>query len=93
MLVGRADPPMTLPQVDLGPYDTAQPSSVSRRHAELYWHDGRLLLVDLGSTNGTQLNGRALTTSGPRQPGVPVELAAGDRLRFGMVECEVVIQM
>ncbi len=31
--------------------------TVSRRHAELRLHDGRWLLSDLGSTNGTWVNG------------------------------------
>jgi predicted component of type VI protein secretion system len=89
LLVGRTDLPATTPDIDLAPADSALPPSVSRRHAELYWHDGRLLLVDLGSTNGTWLNGQRLPTPGLRQPGAAVELKPGDRLRFGAVECEV----
>jgi len=31
--------------------------SVSRRHARLVFRDGRWVLQDLGSTNGTEVNG------------------------------------
>jgi pSer/pThr/pTyr-binding forkhead associated (FHA) protein len=48
---------------------------VSRRHAAFREADDQLAIEDLGSTNGTFVNGRRLT-------GVGV-LAPGDRVRFG----------
>jgi predicted component of type VI protein secretion system len=51
---------------------------VSRRHAALELDDGRVLLADAGSRNGTWLNDR-------RVSGV-VELHDGDLIRFGHVE-------
>ncbi|MBX6314286.1 MAG: GGDEF domain-containing protein [Isosphaeraceae bacterium] len=52
--------------------------TVSRRHAALRSDgDGRVWLTDLGSTNGTFVNGRRLV------PHQPVLLRDGDRLRFG----------
>jgi hypothetical protein len=51
--------------------------SVSRWHARLYREDDQWLLSDLGSTNGTRLNGWRVTT------GVPVN--AGDQVTFGSV--------
>lgn len=33
-------------------------SRVSRRHAEIFWKDGKAWIRDLGSQNGTQVNGR-----------------------------------
>jgi len=52
--------------------------SVSRWHARLYRDDDqRWLLSDLGSTNGTRLNGWRVTT------GVPVK--PGDQVSFGSV--------
>lgn len=51
--------------------------SVSRWHARLYLQDGRWILSDLGSTNGTRLNGWRVTTSVRVQP--------GDRVSFGAV--------
>jgi uncharacterized protein DUF1707/FHA domain-containing protein len=51
--------------------------SVSRWHARLYIQDEQWLLSDLGSTNGTRLNGWRVTT------GVPVK--PGDQVSFGSV--------
>ena len=51
--------------------------SVSRWHARLYTEDEQWLLSDLGSTNGTRLNGWRVTT------GVPVK--PGDQVTFGTV--------
>lgn len=48
--------------------------NVSRRHAELRRASGRWLLVDLGSTNGTTVNGKLAREH---------ELSHGDRLMFG----------
>ena len=48
--------------------------NVSRRHAELRRAGGRWLLVDLGSTNGTTVNGKLAREH---------ELSHGDRLMFG----------
>ncbi|MBM4345653.1 MAG: FHA domain-containing protein, partial [Deltaproteobacteria bacterium] len=38
--------------------------SVSRQHARIIWHEGRYVLEDLGSSNGTFFNGDRL---GPHQ--------------------------
>ena len=42
---------------------------VSGRHARFYIHSRRLLLEDLGSTNGTWLNGVRLVAPSPLSPG------------------------
>lgn len=49
--------------------------SVSRWHARLHHEDEQWQLSDLGSTNGTRLNGWRVTTSVPIQP--------GDQVTFG----------
>lgn len=49
-------------------------SRVSRRHARLHARDGVLVLTDLGSTNGTRVNGHRVTE---------VVLGAGDRIDIG----------
>jgi hypothetical protein len=49
-------------------------SRVSRRHARLHARDGVLVLTDLGSTNGTRVNGHRITE---------VVLGAGDRISVG----------
>jgi pSer/pThr/pTyr-binding forkhead associated (FHA) protein len=58
--------------------------SVSGRHAEIVLVAENCYLKDLGSTNGTMVNG---------QPAKEVQLHANDRIRFGKVEarfeCEV----
>jgi len=43
---------------------------VSRRHCEIYWDGKRAEVVDLGSTNGTELNGVAITREGLPDRGV-----------------------
>src|SRR5205823_2106952 len=50
---------------------------VSARHAEIVERDGRRYLRDLGSTNGTELNGS------PLAPDSSVPLADGDTLQIG----------
>ena len=47
----------------------------SRRHAEIWREGGRWFLRDLGSRNGTRLNGMLVAG--------PVEIRAGDRVSLG----------
>lgn len=61
-------------------------ASVSRRHAELRSAGGRLYIEDLGSTNGTFVNGRKLV-QGHRH-----ELREGDSLKLGKVKGSVQIE-
>jgi hypothetical protein len=49
-------------------------SGVSRHHAEVRYSDGRVGIVDLGSTNGVAVNGK---------PAERVELKDGDRIDIG----------
>ena len=53
---------------------------VSRRHFRLFRADGALMVEDLGSMNGTVLDGTALAA------GVAAPLAGGARLRVGQIE-------
>jgi hypothetical protein len=55
-------------------------ATVSRRHARLCLAGEALQVEDLGSTNGTMVNGTALRS------GAPVALHAGNKLRIGDVE-------
>ena len=48
---------------------------VSAHHARLYEREGRVWVEDLGSTNGTLLNGRRVRR--------PAAMRPGDRLRIG----------
>ncbi|ACU53063.1 FHA domain containing protein [Acidimicrobium ferrooxidans DSM 10331] len=54
---------------------------VSRRHAEVTIAEGTATVTDLGSTNGTFVNGERVAR--------PTELQAGDVLRLGAVEVRV----
>jgi pSer/pThr/pTyr-binding forkhead associated (FHA) protein len=56
-------------------------STVSQLHARLFRRDGRLYVEDLGSTNGTFVNGKAI--------GKPTELRAKDRLQVGSTVMEL----
>jgi pSer/pThr/pTyr-binding forkhead associated (FHA) protein len=58
---------------------------VSRRHAQITYQEDRLWIEDLGSTNGTKVDGRALGS------GEKAELKGGERISFGGVE--VVLSM
>jgi len=58
-------------------------STVSRRHARLLFADGRLQIEDLGSTNGTAVDGAAA------RPGTPMALQVGSLLRIGDIELAV----
>lgn len=56
-------------------FDAEHDRDVSARHAEIRVEDGKAMLLDLGSTNGTFVNGERVTA--------PVALLTGDVLRFG----------
>ena len=56
-------------------------STVSQLHARIFRKDGRLLVEDLGSTNGTFLNGKRVSA--------PVPLRVRDRLQIGATVLEV----
>jgi pSer/pThr/pTyr-binding forkhead associated (FHA) protein len=51
-------------------------ANVSRRHAELRPRGSAWVLSDLGSTNGTRLNGRAIHTPEVVQPGDEIEVGS-----------------
>lgn len=49
---------------------------VSRKHAQIVIRDGTLFVHDLGSTNGTRLNGKLVEGEQPLQKGDVIEIAA-----------------
>ena len=74
---GRTDPTSdSKPDLDLSPYGALE-KGISRMHAAIQRGEEALTLVDLGSVNGTYLNGQRLT---PNQPRV---LRDGDEVRLG----------
>jgi CRP-like cAMP-binding protein len=83
-LVGRPDPASGIaPDVDLGPFDGNR--TLSRRHARIL-HEGGLYFLreEPGVANGTHVNGVRVAS------GVKVPIQPGDKLRFGLIEVEVV---
>jgi len=77
IIFGRADQSSPhQPDVDLSPFGALE-KGVSRVHAAIDRSDDVLTLVDMGSSNGTNLNGQRLTADQPRV------LRDGDEIRFG----------
>jgi len=75
--IGRLDPATaTFPDIDLT-NDDALEKGVSRRHAKVTRKGSELYLEDLGSVNGTLLNGKRLT------PYLPHVLNDKDEIRVG----------
>jgi pSer/pThr/pTyr-binding forkhead associated (FHA) protein len=50
--------------------------NVSRQHAEIRPRGGSWVITDLGSTNGSQLNGHRIDGSEVLRPGDEIELGA-----------------
>ncbi len=83
VMVGRKDLTTgTLPDLDLTPF-AGYRMGVSRRHAVFRMYDRRIEVVDLGSSNGSRLNGVVL------HPHQPYLLRDGDILTFGKMEMRV----
>ncbi len=86
MILGRRDPTTgATPEVDLTAY-AGYRMGVSRRHASLALENEQLSLWDLGSSNGTFINGTRLT---PHQPN-PVR--DGDEVRLGQMVLRLFFQ-
>jgi ABC-type multidrug transport system ATPase subunit len=63
LTIGRADADIVLPQ-----------ALVSRRHADLRWQDGKHVLIDKDSANGTFVNGERVQGSRALSPGDVVQI-------------------
>ncbi len=78
---------ITTPEFIIGRGDNAQlrPTSdlISRNHCAIRLIDRKVVIEDLGSRNGTFVNGEALTGS--------YEAKAGDNLRVGRLQFEILI--
>jgi len=83
-VIGRNDPPTIIVDLDLTTYDLNNPPSISRRHAEIQWVNGKLQIVDLDSTNGTFVDGKKLS------PKTPVTIQVGSRIKLGNLELEAI---
>ncbi|MCZ7544982.1 MAG: FHA domain-containing protein [Anaerolineae bacterium] len=79
IVLGRRDPGADIdPEIDLTPFAGFR-MGVSRRHAAIRASGDRLNLWDLGSSNGTFLNGQRLA------PDRPYTLHDGDEVRLGQM--------
>ena len=81
--VSEAQPIM--PDIDLTPYQ-AYANGVSRLHAVLKREGNRVFVMDLGSSNGTYLNGKRLT------PNVEQTLNHGDMLSLGKLKIQILLR-
>jgi pSer/pThr/pTyr-binding forkhead associated (FHA) protein len=75
-VLGREGHEQVVPEVNLNPYG-ARDKGVSRVHAALRRDRGQVFLIDLGSSNGTRLNGQLVPA---HQPAL---VASGDEIRLG----------
>jgi pSer/pThr/pTyr-binding forkhead associated (FHA) protein len=81
--LGRSDPSQNIfPEVDLT-VDLALEFGVSREHACIFGQGRTIMVEDLGSTNGTLLNGKRL------DPYIPEFLKHGDQLQLGKLLIDV----
>lgn len=74
-----------LPDVDLSPYE-AYAQGVSRLHAALKINSQRVVIMDLGSSNGTRVNGQKI------MPNVDYPVNHGDMLALGKLKIQVLIR-
>lgn len=86
MILGRRDPTTgATPEVDLTPY-AGYRMGVSRKHASLRMQESQLNLWDLGSSNGTFINGTRLS------PHRPYPIRDGDEIRLGQMVLRLFFQ-
>lgn len=61
-------------------------ANVSRYHAEIEWRDGDFYLIDLRSSNGTTLNGAAVTGEKRLNDGDEILLGGSSKAKFSIDE-------
>jgi FHA domain-containing protein/zinc ribbon protein len=74
-----------MPDIDLTPYQ-AYASGVSRLHAVVKRDADRVMVMDLGSSNGTYLNGRRLN------PHMEESLNHGDIVALGKLKIQILLR-
>jgi len=74
-----------LPDIDLSPFD-AYSKGVSRLHAALKIQSHRVVITDLGSSNGTRVNGQKIV------PHVDYPLNHGDMISLGKFALQILIK-
>ncbi len=74
-----------LPDVDLSPFD-AYAQGVSRLHAALKINKTRVAIMDLGSSNGTRVNGQKIV------PHVDYPVNHNDQIALGKLRIQILIK-
>jgi hypothetical protein len=74
-----------MPDIDLSPYQ-AYAAGVSRLHAVIKRNGARIIFIDLGSANGTYINGKRLV------PNVEQTLNHGDIVALGKLKIQVLFK-
>ena len=74
-----------LPDVDLSPFD-AYAQGVSRLHAALKINKNRVAIMDLGSSNGTRVNGQKIV------PHVDYPINHNDQIALGKLRIQVLVR-
>jgi hypothetical protein len=74
-----------MPDIDLSPYQ-AYAAGVSRLHAVIKRDGSRIIFIDLGSANGTYINGKRLT------PNAEQMLNHGDIIALGKLKLQILIK-
>ena len=87
-VVGRHDPPSITVDYDLTDAELGTPPMTSRRHAEVRADGECISITDLGSTNGTFVDGRRLPERQSRTIGAP-----GTKIRLANIDMEVVLDV
>ena len=81
--IGRLDAASaTFPDIDLTTFGGLE-RGISRRHAKITRQDSKISIEDLGSVNGSYLNGQRLT------PYLPYPLKSGDEIQLGKLVVRV----
>lgn len=74
-----------LPDIDLTPYE-GYAEGVSRLHAAIRITERGVMIVDLGSSNGTRINGQKIV------PNVNYPLKDGDMIALGRIKMQITIR-
>ena len=84
--LGRiSDGQPVVPDLDLTPYK-AYEAGVSRMHASIRIIEDQVLITDLGSANGTRVNGVQIT------PHIPYPVKHGDILTLGKFKIQILLR-
>ena len=79
VVIGRTTSSATKPTLNNGYFDS---KVLSRNHAKFYSEQGKVFLLDLGSSNGTFINAKRLSDEGKES--APVEIQDKDVVCFGI---------